>query len=108
MDSSDDIESLPLDNNEQFVASDLASLQKVVKKKQSAVSTTPSPSDSPSESNLVRDLKIILMATVLFLIVGHPKLSELLDKFKLDTVTLYTVKASAFALILFILINRVC
>jgi hypothetical protein len=92
-----------------FIASDLANLQKVVKKKpSSAVSTTTNPTDCPSESRLVRDLKIVLMATVLFLIVGHPKLSEMLDRFKLDTITLYTVKASAFAIILFILINRVC
>ena len=107
---SDDIDSLPMDEHEQFVASEFSNLQKVLKKKpvvQQTVQTTPSE-PPPSPSNLIRDLKIVLIATVLFLVVGHPKLDQLLVKFKLDPLTLYTIKASSFAFILFLLINRVC
>ena len=103
---SDDIDSLPMDEHEQFVASEFSNLQRVVKKK---ASSTPTPSlGVVQESRLVRDLKIVFISTVLFLLVGHPKVSSLLDRFKLDTLTLYTVKASVFAIILFILINRAC
>jgi len=103
---SDDIDSLPMDTNEQFIASDFSNLQRVVKKK--AVATTTNETPSPSTGNLVRDLKIVLISTVLFLIVGHPKVDQMLQKLKMDTLTLYTVKASIFALILFIMINRAC
>jgi hypothetical protein len=107
---SDDIESLPMDEHEQFVASEFSNLQKVVKKK--SVSSTPptqANTEITQESRLVRDLKIVLISTVLFLIVGHPKLNDLLLKFKIDdNLTLYTIKASVFAILLFILINRAC
>ena len=107
---SDDIESLPMDTNEQFIASDFSNLQRVVKKKAATAhsANTTNETPSPSTSNLVRDLKIVLISTVLFLLVGHPKIDEMLKKFKMDTLTLYTVKASIFALILFIMINRMC
>ncbi len=105
---SDDIESLAMDEHEPFVASEFSNLQKVLKKKPAQVSQT-TPSDEPQPvSTLMRDLKIVLVATILFLIVGHPKLDQLLSKFKLDTLTLYTIKASSFAFILFLLINRAC
>jgi hypothetical protein len=109
MESSDDIESLPIDENEKFVASEFSALQRVVKKRSGdSLATTTTPTDSPSDSRLVRDLKIVLISTVLFLVVGHPKLTEMLNKFRLDTLTLYTIKASIFAILLFILINRTC
>lgn len=107
---SDDIESLPMDEHEQFVAAEFSNLQKVLKKKATPASVpVATHNDEPQPtSTLVRDLKIVLLSTVLFLIVGHPKLDQLLGKFKLDTLTLYTIKASAFAFILFLLINRTC
>jgi|LauGreDrversion4_2_1035121.scaffolds.fasta_scaffold41413_2 hypothetical protein len=103
---SDDIESLPMDEHEQFVASEFSNLQKVLKKK--AVPATTHSEEPQPVSTLMRDLKIVVLATILFLIIGHPKLDQLLSKFKLDTLTLYTIKASSFAFILFLLINRAC
>jgi hypothetical protein len=111
---SDDIDSLPMDEHEQFVASEFSNLQKVVKKKASAqnsqqVQQNPQTHiEGVQESRLVRDLKIVLISTVLFLLIGHPKVDSALSRFKLDTLTLYTIKASVFAIILFILINRAC
>ena len=106
---SDDIDSLPMDEHEQFVASEFSNLQKVVKKKAAPATVAPQThTEGVQESRLVRDLKIVLISTVLFLLVGHPQLSKLLDRFKLDTLTMYTVKASVFAIILFILINKAC
>lgn len=108
MESSDDIESLPIDENEKFVSAEFSALQRVVKKKSGDSLATTSITDPPTQSRLLRDLKIVLIATALFLIVGHPKLSQMLEKFRFDTLTLYTIKASIFAILLFILINRVC
>jgi hypothetical protein len=98
-----------MDDREQFVASEFSNLQRVIKKKTPAsTSVTTEPTEPVTESRLMRDLKIVLISTALFLVVGHPKLNQLLERFKLDTITLYTVKASVFALLLFILINRSC
>lgn len=107
MDSADDIDSLPIDENEKFVASEFSALQRAVKKKAGAVEEETLKTHTV-ETRLVRDLKIVMISTVLFLLVGHPKVDETIQRLKLDTLTNYTIKASAFAILLFIFINRAC
>jgi hypothetical protein len=55
---------------------------------------------------LLQNAKLTLLATALFLLLSHPKIDELIQRFKFDTFTSYAVKGTIFALLFFILKHR--
>lgn len=126
------LEQLPTDSNEPLAHMDLGLAQKMFKKsKKQPMPLPPSqPQTKPSTYassfpavppvslevvqgmhdgqssatvGLVHNLKITLIATVLFLILSHPKVDELIQRFRFDTFTAYAVKGTLFAIIFFVL-----
>lgn len=113
--SGDDLFNLPTDSNEPLAHMDVGQLQKILKKPNSKKQAAPTVEVNSSairshlvRSNLVRDLKTVLLSTVLYLILSHPKFDSLLSSFSKDIIILYTVKGTIFAILLFVLIHRLC
>lgn len=113
---SDDLMNLPTDSNEPLAHMDVGQLQKILKKpnsskKQSSPTVEVNSSAIRSHlvrSNLVRDLKTVLLAMVLYLVLSHPKIDSMLAAISKDIVILYTVKGAIFSVLLFVLIHRLC
>lgn len=113
--SGDDLFNLPTDSNEPLAHMDVGQLQKILKKPNSKKQSVPTVEVNSTairshlvRSNLMRDLKTVLLATVLYLLLSHPKLNSLLSAFSKDVIILYTVKGTIFAILLFVLIHRLC
>jgi hypothetical protein len=99
MDKGDEIDSLPTDSNEPLAHMELSSLQKMFKKKGKA---TLEMAEISTSHPIMVELKTTLIATVLFLLLSHPKFDGLLHSLSLDTFTVYGIKALIFASLFFI------
>lgn len=105
----DDLEHLPTDSNEPLAHMDVGTIQKMLKKApKKQVVQTVDVNASHIRSHLVRDMKTVLLATLLYLVLGHPKLDAILSSFTKDVIILYTIKGTMFAVLLFVLIHKVC
>jgi hypothetical protein len=59
-------------------------------------------------AGLMHNVKLTVIATALFLLLSHPKVDELIRKFKLDAFTSYAVKGTLFAILFFLLKAKFC
>jgi hypothetical protein len=121
--SGESLDGLPTDANEPLAHMDLGFAQKVFKKGRRDRIDRPLDTPQPSVSleivggaapdgtssmthRLLQNAKLTLLATALFLLLSHPKIDEIIRRFKFDTFTSYAVKGTIFALLFFILKHR--
>jgi hypothetical protein len=120
--SGESLDGLPTDANEPLAHMDLGFAQKVFKKGRRDRIDRPlepvqpisleivggaAPDGTSSMTHrLLQNAKLTLLATALFLLLSHPKIDELIQRFKFDTFTSYAVKGTVFALLFFILKHR--
>jgi len=137
MESGESLDQLPTDSNEPLAHMDLGLAQKVFKKTrkpQQYPNQPPQPNGiqpldqypqmppvsleivqghapdgtTHAAAGLMHNLKLTLIATALFLILSHPKVDELIKRFRFDTFTAYAVKGTLFAILFFLLKHKFC
>lgn len=134
--SGDALDQLPTDSNEPLAHMDLGLAQKVFKKSRRSAQPAqgvqplqpiplPNASFAPPVSleivqqqhadgttyaaaGLMHNVKLTVIATALFLLLSHPKVDELIRKFKFDAFTSYAVKGTLFAILFFLLKAKFC
>ena len=107
MDKGDEIESLPTDANEPIAHMEITNLQKMFKLK-TPIKHTDNEEEVSSSHPIIVELKTTMIATVLFLLLSHPKFDGLLRSMSLDTFTIYGIKAVVFASLFFIIKYKLC
>ena len=98
----DEISSLPTDTNEPVAHMEMNMFQKMFKKTLKEKTDEDDEEEPVASYSLMGELKTTLIATILFLFLSHPKFDELLHYWKLDTFTVYSIKALIFASLFFI------
>jgi hypothetical protein len=105
MDKGDEIESLPTDANEPIAHMEITNLQKMFKIKGPIKHIE---NEVSSSHPIIIELKTTMIATLLFLLLSHPKFDGMLRSTSLDTFTIYGIKAVVFASLFFIIKYKLC